>query len=342
MATSGINHGHIRDIVAQVKSGVKSKTDAFNELKSILQSTARRSPTQQPETENSMGDDGQQNTRFSTEDRRHLISKLIEKKRQTRGTDAVDMLDSDEGPESFDESLQQPSRSESRGGRSRMMRFSTPSRSRSLSAGRQRSPGGFNETTESRLKRIAQTEASIREEMFKDYTFKPQIRPLPVSYGAPKDQDLPFNDRVAKWQRERNVEQKRRSEIHKDSEVLDCTFQPRINRASAKAAKEIRGDNDEPVSERLFKTNELLQNQRSKFIEEQLRSEHQNEIAECTFKPQLATKQKAFTHVKPKYEKPAPVDKSVLAEDPSKLECTFTPKIRGVGRSMSAAKLYCR
>ena len=34
---SSLNKGYIRDIVAQVKSGAKSKTDAFNELKQILQ-----------------------------------------------------------------------------------------------------------------------------------------------------------------------------------------------------------------------------------------------------------------------------------------------------------------
>jgi hypothetical protein len=342
MSNSGINHGHIRDIVAQVKSGVKSKTEAFNELRTILQSNVKKaeSPTLFS-TEAGVGaDDAQQNAgRFSQEDRRVLINKLIDKKRQSRGTDAVDMLESDENPETFDESVEQ-NRSESRGRSSRMMRFSTPSRSRSQSAGR-RNSSGIADTTESRITRIAQTEASIREEMFRDYTFKPNIRPLPTSYGAPKDQDVPFNERVAKWQKERNVEQARRKEIHENSEILDCTFQPRINRASVKAAKEIRGDTAEPVSERLFKTNEFMQNQRSKFVEEQLRSEQQQEISECTFKPQLATKKKMFSFVEPKYNKPAAADRSTL-DDPSLLDCTFTPKIRGVGRSMSAAKLYCR
>jgi hypothetical protein len=177
--------------------------------------------------------------------------------------------------------------------------------------------------------------------MFRDFTFKPQIRALPASYGAPKDKDLPFHDRVSKWQRERDVEKSRRKEIHDTSEVLDCTFHPRINRASVKAVKEIRGDQNDSVNERLFKTNELLQTQRSKFIEEQLRVERQQEVAECTFQPQLATKKKAFNYVQPKYDKPIASDRSATSEAAAN-EYTFTPKIRGVGRSMSAARLYCR
>ena len=76
MSSSSLSPNHIRDIVAQVKSGVKSKTEAFNELKSILQTTAKPAS---PEAD--LSDESLQASRFSQEDRRVLINKLIEKKR---------------------------------------------------------------------------------------------------------------------------------------------------------------------------------------------------------------------------------------------------------------------
>ena len=68
---------NIRDIVAQVKSGVKSKTDAFNELKSILQSSSSKARENIP-----IDQQPTSTARFSQEDRRLLINKLVEKKQQ--------------------------------------------------------------------------------------------------------------------------------------------------------------------------------------------------------------------------------------------------------------------
>jgi len=182
--------------------------------------------------------------------------------------------------------------------------------------------------------------------MFRDFTFKPQIKALPPSYGAPKDKDLPFHERVSKWQRERDLDASRRKEMTSQSELVDCTFRPRINKASARAVREIRGDQGEAANERLYKTNDLLQTQRSRFVEEQLRLERQSEEQECTFKPQLAAKQKAFKYVQPKYDKQPAVERSITAERGRSTalgsEYTFTPKVRGVGRSMSAARLYVK
>jgi len=380
--SNGLNQSHIRDIVSQVKSGLKTKTEAFNELKSILQASNKKlEPTT---TDDDLIDESDKNIaggRFSQEDRRLLINKLIEKKRLGRGgkndllpdtpeyddnqpdlpsemksrmySDSYrdDMLNNSRGDESYTARQSRsvnnypPGRPESRG-RSTSTRAVTPKeRSRSASQSQRRDSYDVNniyENSENYINRIAQSEAMVREEMFRDFTFKPKIKQLPASYGVPKDKDLPFHDRVTKWQKEREVETSRRKEINSNSELLDCTFKPKINRASVKAVKEIRGEQSEPVNERLFKTNDLLQSQRSKFIEEQLRLERQSEEQECTFKPNLSTKKKLFSFVQSKYKK-QPLNKSVDDQTlQTSSEYTFTPKVRGVGRSMSAAKLYIK
>ena len=340
---SSLNKGHIRDIVAQVKSGAKSKTDAFNELKQILQTTTNKpkdataeseSSTAAPETDSSTN-------RYSQQDRRNLINKLIEKKRSGKvGSEALNTTRSsyDDSYGMNDEASVDKSQSYSRNGRSPHRGRSTTPRSRSLSQ-------PSYERAESRINRIAQTEAAVREEMFRDFTFKPGIKELPASYGAPKDKDLPFHDRVMKWQREREVESIRRRELNENSELMDCTFKPRINKASQKAVKEIRGEesNDISANERLYRAQDILQSQRAKFIEDQLRVEKEMELQECTFQPQLATSKKKFDFVNSRFDKPS---QSRMYIDESQKsgadQCTFTPKVRGVGRSMSAAKLYCK
>merc|ERR1711871_672765 len=189
--------------------------------------------------------------RFSQQDRRNLINKLIEKKRSGRvGSDGLDTLGADDETYRRNE---ESSMSFSRSGRSPHKGRSTTPRSRSMSQ-------PSYERAESRINRIAQTEAAVREEMFRDFTFKPEIKKLPASYGAPKDKDLPFHDRVMKWQREREVESMRRRELSENSELVDCTFKPRISKASEKAVKEIRGEsNDISANERLYRTQDILQ-----------------------------------------------------------------------------------
>ena len=72
---------------------------------------------------------------------------------------------------------------------------------------------------DARSNRIAQTEAAVRQEMFKDYTFKPQIKALPNAYGAVKDDKTPFYQRVTKWQKEKEVEASKRKELSEETEV---------------------------------------------------------------------------------------------------------------------------
>ena len=88
----------IRNILEQVKSGTKNKTEAFTELRNILNSSAGRglgsSPRADEGNEPIDGDavlvgkiisqsSSQGPSRFTQEDRRMLINKLIEKKRRS-------------------------------------------------------------------------------------------------------------------------------------------------------------------------------------------------------------------------------------------------------------------
>jgi hypothetical protein len=51
-----------------------------------------------------------------------------------------------------------------------------------------------------RMNRIAHAEVAIRQEMFKECTFRPQIKQLPGSYGTLKDTGTQFLDRgKAAW-----------------------------------------------------------------------------------------------------------------------------------------------
>ena len=94
---------NIRELVSQVKSGDIDKNTAYENLQTILRANAGGA-SNGPETDDGVidgqgdGDDDQmsQNTgKISQEDRRILINKLIEKKRQNR-SDAAD-IDKDGG-----------------------------------------------------------------------------------------------------------------------------------------------------------------------------------------------------------------------------------------------------
>lgn len=89
------SQSNIRNILEQVKSGTKNKTEAFTELRSILNSSAgkgigcseeRKSIADQAvndEEKNHGHSSSHVPSRFSQEDRRMLINKLIEKKRRS-------------------------------------------------------------------------------------------------------------------------------------------------------------------------------------------------------------------------------------------------------------------
>ena len=63
--------------------------------------------------------------------------------------------------------------------------------------------------------------------MFKDCTFRPKIKDLPAHYGARKEDDSSFNDRVTKWQRDKSLEIEQRRNSIDDQELEECTFKPK-------------------------------------------------------------------------------------------------------------------
>jgi hypothetical protein len=354
------SHAFIRDIVAQVKSGKKDKAAAFSELKSLLQSSSRPATTtpsstqdvKEPASTTSYGESGT----LSSDDKQSIINRIMEKKK--KAMEAAGALTSSEESISPSPALsptQSPARSPAE-----KLRPSSPIRGAAepapesvadewqapYASREQFYADGINksapvdESMDARALRVSQTEAAIRQEMFGECTFRPKIKPLPASYGAkPAEAEAPFYDRVTKWQREKEIEASRRKEVVDNSLVLDCTFQPRINKNSERAIKTIRGNNYEDPAERLYRSNEASHIQRSKFIEDELLREEQEDAQACTFKPQLSTKKYSF--VKAKFDKDPKKDQmySEIQTDMMK-ECTFTPKVNGVRSGMPSAKMY--
>ena len=357
----------IGEIVNQVKSGQKDKSAAFAELQGILRSSSQgdgdeyddagaNDTIRGPETSDQYdgGADGGEPdydagststgvtvSRISQEDRRLLINKLIEKKRQNRMSaqkpleDEQPQYDSQEDYQYaavWQEGQQKSFRGTGRGGggeTSASYAFTRASMDDSYVM-----HGG-----DARANRIAQTEAAIRQEMFKECRFRPVIKDLPSFYGGTKEKDADFYGRVSKWQREKVAEAERRKNEMASSDLIGCTFQPKINRNSERAVKEIRGETNESASDRLYKSSEIAINQRSKFIEDELKRERLEEQAVCTFQPKVSLS-KRFSQVKSKFAKIEKKKEIPDEERPEVKLCTFTPKVKGVRPSMSSAQLY--
>ena len=335
---------NIRDLVSQVKSGELDKNTAFTNLQNILRANSG-GESNGPETaegqiggEGEFGDDGlsQSTGKISQEDRRMLINKLIEKKRQNRSDadddgergaaegDAFGAQAYNDGDQYAGAEYYQTEASWGAASPSYFTRNST----------QDKSYGGHD----ARSNRIAQTEAAIRHEMFKDCTFRPQIKDLPAYYGARKEDESSFNDRVTRWQRDKEIEIEQRKNLTADEELEECTFQPKLNKNSLRAVKEIRGEEglSEHPSERLYKNHELSILQRTKFIEEELSRERELEVKECTFKPNLR-KDATYAQVKAKVSaKPKPLKE--LQVDPKKY--TFAPNVKGITKGMVNAEQY--
>lgn len=349
MSASKQQSNRIGEIVQQVKSGQKDKSAAFAELQDILRSSSHSDSINDgsnidgpesgdqydnmPEGEydaGSISTTGAAATasRISQEDRRMLINKLIEKKRQNR-TSSHTTEYSENLQEYIDDEDQQQYQGgvSSRGGNNSYFTRASMDDSYAIQGG------------DSRSNRIAQTEAAIRQEMFKECRFRPVIKELPSFYGGSKDKDSDFYDRVTKWQREKDAEASRRKQAMDNSDLVGCTFQPKINRNSERAVKEIRGEVNESTTDRLYKSNELAINQRSKYIEDEILRERQEEEAVCTFQPKL-NMSKRFSQVKSKFTKIEKKKDVPPEERPEVKLCTFTPKVKGVRPSMSSAQLY--
>ena len=101
--SSNRQQSNIRNILEQVKSGQKNKSEAFHELRNILQSTVRKTGTDFSSSSIQQGGDGETSSlpintglntsndapRFSNEDRRILINHIIERKKRTEDDTVV-------------------------------------------------------------------------------------------------------------------------------------------------------------------------------------------------------------------------------------------------------------
>jgi hypothetical protein len=420
---------HIKDLIQLVKNGKMNKTDAFNELKTLLTNnhhhsdeqnnmetippprTSPSAPTPVEEEQESFDDTtGASNIgpssaaslsattpRFSKEDRRLLINKLIEKKRNDRQFqtnkisppqhryddqhdeeiyDDEDDMDSPEVPRTGSHqdlhSYSQAHGPRDRGDeyasfrdvndaasistiglRSRSTTGYQSDRRRSHSAGTLRSkshspsykstPFSRRSVDDSKLNdyknhKIALQNDRIQQEIFKECTFTPRVKPLPVSiYGQLKDKDVQFYDRVMRWQREKELESTRRISMTTQTEVDACTFRPKINKNSSRAVRVMRGSGSgsnsqrksQDTSLRLYESNAITQSQRSKFVEEEKFRETKLIEEECTFQPRLLTKRSVYSHVDPKYDKvkTPTVQELKQREIPPPKDCTFTPQV---------------
>ncbi|KAJ1436077.1 hypothetical protein B484DRAFT_445852 [Ochromonadaceae sp. CCMP2298] len=192
---------------------------------------------------------------------------------------------------------------------------------------------------DARMSRIANAEAAMRAEIYKECTFRPNIRDLPNSYGAMKDENTPFHTRVTKWQRERDLNRESKSKLVEQGEQSECTFRPKINHNSNKAIKEIRGDAAEvDVVKRFIHSNELSQQQRNQLIRDTKQKEEEQLARDCTFRPRLETVNTPVHQlVQSRLLMPLQRPDSEFSDLRS---CTFTPKINKIKASMSSAKLY--
>lgn len=212
---------------------------------------------------------------------------------------------------------------------------------RSVSAPRQGSGrrSADDNILDNRNMRVAQYEARLRNDVLKECTFQPRIKALPAAYGSMKEKDTPFISRVQHWQREKEVSAARRKSVADRSEVIDCTFQPRINRISSRAAREARPvDDSERISDRLYRASGELAEVKAKFLDDERRRQSELEVQDCTFQPELKTNARRFQHVTPKFDRQRSQEGPAVAS--MNKDYTFTPKVRGVRKSMDSAALY--
>lgn len=77
----------------------------------------------------------------------------------------------------------------------------------------------------SRLNRAVQSEAAVKQEMYKEFTFKPQLNKSNVpsnSKSTPINKQTPFYSRVTKWQQESQTKTATKKKIVDNSEIQEC------------------------------------------------------------------------------------------------------------------------
>lgn len=181
--------------------------------------------------------------------------------------------------------------------------------------------------TDARTNRVLNAEAAMRQEIYKECTFRPNIKDLPSHYGAKKDLNVPFQTRVSKWQKEKDLALETKAKELENSEKAACTFHPKISANSYKAVKEIRGaDFNDNASQRLYKNSELSLQQRAQVINEIKQKEEEALLEQCTFKPNLKTKD-ASVHQSVQSKFTLPLQRKDDSQPTELKNCTFTPKV---------------
>lgn len=198
-----------------------------------------------------------------------------------------------------------------------------------------------------RVTKVAKSESQIKQEIFKECTFKPVIKPLPPSYGPLKEDGTPFVTRVMKWNKEKQLNIMKKNEIINKMNDDLCTFQPKINKNSLNSVKFNRGMNQsdkkdvEKITERLYNNHIIMYNLKNELYNKEREKAREEEEEQCTFQP-ILTYNKNYQDVKPKYldvfnkEKRSDEDarrsyeEKLLADEINKermKECTFAPKV---------------
>eukprot|EP00937_MAST-01D_sp_MAST-1D-sp2_P002798 g2798.t1 len=227
---------------------------------------------------------------------------------------------------------------------------------------------------------LSKAEVAAQErqnKVLKECTFKPAIRPLPASYGTMRDKNVPFHERVQRWQEQKQTELSRIKKEQKGSELRECTFHPSINPNPDPGGMLEDGEElgSAPLSTGMSASQRLYANSKTTHTrEEAQRSAEAREQEEldrtCTFKPQInrgrytpraQAKYRQVDYTPGKAKGPASTGtpaRSRLSSgggyaavgssrraaraqaarsDPN---CTFTPKVNSISRGMASARVY--
>lgn len=202
--------------------------------------------------------------------------------------------------------------------------------------------GGLDESGMTRSKRFSRSLLDLRQEAWKDYTFKPSIKKLPSYYGPRKEEGEPFYQRVMRWSqtRESEIEEQRQKAAHK--EVASCTFTPRLNPNSKRAVQAIRAETDMSASDRLYKQLEVIKQNKQRLEAEHERKQREAEEKACTFQPRLVSTPKYREYHTPDFMERSRswAEKSIMSRKDDEPEYPFQPKINGIKENMTAARLY--
>ena len=138
---------------------------------------------------------------------------------------------------------------------------------------------------------------------------------------------------MIRWKEAKQQEASLKKQQAERTHIVDCTFQPKMNRNSDRAMREIRGQvyakNDVcSVGDRLHRNSEAIYLMRSKAIEEELVKERKEEEKHCTFQPILVDDCGLYSQVRSRFHIPVKKIDNQEDEDRFSKSCTFTPKVR--------------